>query len=455
MNADDSFTLSDDSSDNDSMGDLPKLIKSESKEIDNASLQGNNKMIPDIMNIERMNTYYQPTDIKKLIKRIKQAIKGNKTKEISLKKSLQFQDFDYLKSIIVKKKTKIDYEKLYKNVYELRENYEEEKERPVLGKKKKLIRLKIIRKPTTKKDKNNNTNANTVDNKNVNTNKENNINDNNSKEKNIKEKNEKKDGGNNVDIENEINDIIIINDEGTEDNNVEKNNDKNNKLENEKTKKNENKNLKTENQKNDEKTIDNYFKTKQNVDFRKSMGVKKKKENTEDKSKTNEENKDKKDEKTNVDDGNKAKSKVAFQEEEIKSKDKENNKNNVKNEKENNQTEKTMKKNFIRTKSEIYEPKKSKSINKKIDESKNDEGNISSQKKGKKGLGCKSTKNITTSFSEFKEDLIVKKSEKMLNRIAMFESKGNKEKEGIIYKGKMPSNKKVCFTQSNTESNNK
>ena len=148
-----------------------------------------------------------------------------------------------------------------------------------------------------------------------------------------------------------------------------------------------------------------------------------------------------------------------------KGKDKENNKNNVKNEKDNNQNERSVKKNFIRIKSEIYETKKSKSINKKIDESKsgkNDEGNISLQKKpkelGKKGLGCKSTKNITTSFPEFKEDLVVKKSEKMLNRIAMFESKGNKEKDGIIYKGKMPnigsySNKKVC--QSNTESNNK
>ena len=134
MNPDDSITISDHSSDDDSFVDLPKKIKSESKEIDNANIQDNERKLSDFANIERMNTYYQPTDIKKLIKRIKQAIKGNKTKEISLKKSLVFEDFDYLKTIIVKKQSIIDYEKLYNNIYEIRENYEEEK--PILGKKK-------------------------------------------------------------------------------------------------------------------------------------------------------------------------------------------------------------------------------------------------------------------------------------------------------------------------------
>ena len=201
MNPDDSITLSDNSSDDDSFVDLPKKLKSESKEIDNAHLQDSENKVSDFANIERMNTYYQPTDIKKLIKRIKQAIKGNTTKEISLKKSLVFEDFDYLKSIIVKKQSIIDYEKLYKNIYEIRENYEEEK--PILGKKKKIIKLRIIRKPQPQKDVNTNTNPADNNANNANANKEN------SNKENKKSEDDKKKDTNNADMENDIKDILI------------------------------------------------------------------------------------------------------------------------------------------------------------------------------------------------------------------------------------------------------
>jgi hypothetical protein len=51
------------------------------------------------------------------------------------------EDFDYLKHIFVKKKSKIDYEKIFDDVYEINENYDEEEER----KKKYNSKTKIIR----------------------------------------------------------------------------------------------------------------------------------------------------------------------------------------------------------------------------------------------------------------------------------------------------------------------
>lgn len=58
------------------------------------------------------------------------------------------QDFDYLKHIIVKKKSKVDYEKAFDDVYEINENYDEEEERKKkYTSKKKIIRLKLIRPP--------------------------------------------------------------------------------------------------------------------------------------------------------------------------------------------------------------------------------------------------------------------------------------------------------------------
>jgi hypothetical protein len=58
------------------------------------------------------------------------------------------QDFDYLKNILVKKKSKINYEKIFDDVYEINENYDEEEERKKkYGSKKKIIRLKLIRPP--------------------------------------------------------------------------------------------------------------------------------------------------------------------------------------------------------------------------------------------------------------------------------------------------------------------
>lgn len=458
MNPDDSITLSDNSSDDDSFVDLPKKLKSESKEIDNANLQDNENKVSDFANIERMNTYYQPTDIKKLIKRIKEAIKGNKTKEISLKKSLVFEDFDYLKSIIVKKQSIIDYEKLYKNIYEIRENYEEEK--PILGKKKKIIKLRIIRKPQPQKDVNTNTNPADNNANNANANKEN------SNKENKKSEDDKKKDTNNADMENDIKDILIINDEAVEENHNEnkKNNDDKEKTKNkedikklkenylnknnnnEKIEKNnnenedvdfkklfENKNLENiENKgskekedelkqninettlddfkKNNNNTIDKYFKDKR-IDFRKSMGVKKKKE----------ENKEVQ-EKTN---------------------------DNIKNEEKKNPEE--------------YEDKSTQKNNVKENDNDKKASNINAitpqkepEKIGKKVVNSKSSKNITA-FADSNEEVKVKKSEKMLSRIAMFESKNNKEKDN--YKSKKPyigasSNKNVCFAQFGNESIN-
>ena len=58
------------------------------------------------------------------------------------------EDFDYLKHIFVKKKSKIDYEKTFDDVYEINENYDEEEERKKkYNSKKKIIRLKLIRPP--------------------------------------------------------------------------------------------------------------------------------------------------------------------------------------------------------------------------------------------------------------------------------------------------------------------
>ena len=58
------------------------------------------------------------------------------------------EDFDYLKHIFVKKKSKIDYEKTFDDVYEINENYDAEEERKKkYNSKKKIIRLKLIRPP--------------------------------------------------------------------------------------------------------------------------------------------------------------------------------------------------------------------------------------------------------------------------------------------------------------------
>ena len=58
------------------------------------------------------------------------------------------EDFDYLKHIFVKKKSKIDYEKMFDDVYEINENYDEKEERKKkYNSKKKIIRLKLIRPP--------------------------------------------------------------------------------------------------------------------------------------------------------------------------------------------------------------------------------------------------------------------------------------------------------------------
>ena len=53
------------------------------------------------------------------------------------------EDFDYLKSIKIKKRSRIDYEKIFKDIYEIRENYEEDKHRKYTVKKK-TVRLKVI-----------------------------------------------------------------------------------------------------------------------------------------------------------------------------------------------------------------------------------------------------------------------------------------------------------------------
>ena len=58
------------------------------------------------------------------------------------------EDFDYLKHTYVKKKSKIDYEKTFDDVYEINENYDEEEEKKKkYNSKKKIIRLKLIRPP--------------------------------------------------------------------------------------------------------------------------------------------------------------------------------------------------------------------------------------------------------------------------------------------------------------------
>ena len=257
---DNSITLSDENSlnsDEEIFGDLKKKIKSESKVIENINKNDIQKVVNEFYGIERMRTLNQKTDMKKLIRSIKKGIKGNNSKEISLKSTLKDEDFDYLKSIIVKKKSKIDYEKTYENVYELRENYEEEEEKPKLGTKKRVIRLRIVRKPDQNKNVNNNTNEKTVDNNNnatTTTKKDENIKENNIKEDNItnektniKEKinvdKEKKSNKKKIDIEDEkknINEIFIINEEAEEDNyNTENNVDNNNLNKNELAKKNE------------------------------------------------------------------------------------------------------------------------------------------------------------------------------------------------------------------------
>ena len=60
-----------------------------------------------------------------LLRRISQTIEDNNNKVISLRSSLKDQDFDYLKSIIIRKQSKIDYEKDFgSDIYEIRENYE-------------------------------------------------------------------------------------------------------------------------------------------------------------------------------------------------------------------------------------------------------------------------------------------------------------------------------------------
>ena len=67
-------------------------------------------------------------------------IENNVIKKGSLKDE---EDFDYLKSIKIKKRSCIDYEKIFKDIYEIRENYEEDKHRKYTVKKK-TVRLKVI-----------------------------------------------------------------------------------------------------------------------------------------------------------------------------------------------------------------------------------------------------------------------------------------------------------------------
>lgn len=120
------------------------------QESDN-SIDGEKKILEQI---KKINNEENELDlrkgfyIKKHTKKEKEEEK-NDTKEIrnnSKKDSLkEEEDFDYLKSLKIRKKSPIDYEKLYKGVYEIRENYDEEEERHrKYTSKKKVIRLKII-----------------------------------------------------------------------------------------------------------------------------------------------------------------------------------------------------------------------------------------------------------------------------------------------------------------------
>ena len=118
----DSITLSDSDND-DSVNDKKKLrseaIKMKTDEI-NENIEIKRFATRDVSKKEK--TY---EDILKLMNNISNSIKGRKNKEISLRESLKNEDYDYLKSIIVKKQSKIDYEKTFGDIYELRDNYEE------------------------------------------------------------------------------------------------------------------------------------------------------------------------------------------------------------------------------------------------------------------------------------------------------------------------------------------
>ena len=192
---DDSLTLSNKSSNisNDENDKMYKKIKSEDIISKNEKIIEENIITKSYDKAANKNGARNNTNLSKLIKSISKSIKGNNNKEISLRNSLKDEDFDYLKSIIVKKKSKIDYEKVFGDIYELRENYEEDA-KPSCGfaPKKKIIRLKLVRKLVEKNnvfntndkvnENNNNNNNNNVNNQieeNINSTKNDNINNNN------------------------------------------------------------------------------------------------------------------------------------------------------------------------------------------------------------------------------------------------------------------------------------
>ena len=269
---DDSITLSEESDkvnngENDFFN-INKKIKSENIKTKNELLSPENiKVTKFETNDEYKGLNKKNTEIMKLINSIRSSIKGKKSKEISLRESLKNEDYDYLKSIIVKKQSKIDYEKTFENIYEQRENYEEEQNKPLM--KKKIIRLKIVRKKeeninenlhkdndnSTKdnintnnnifiRDKNKNENEiiyknnNNEENKDLEQKKNNDINALISKEnckKNIEDEDKKNSKNDINEIGNNIKDIILINDndDNTDDNIINdliKNVDKDNEI---------------------------------------------------------------------------------------------------------------------------------------------------------------------------------------------------------------------------------
>ena len=265
---DDSITLSEES-DKGSNGEkdffsINKKIKSEIIKIKNEELSPDNIKVKKFETNDEYKAWNKKnTEILKLINSIKSSIKGKNSKEISLRESLKNEDYDYLKSIIVRKQSKIDYEKTFGDIYEQRENYEEEPAKPV---KKKIIRLKIVRKkeeninqnpnPNPSPNPNNNvtnTNnitenmANTNNNKNIEEKEINKINDTNigesaalAQKNSIKEnsgKNNENEKNNNIsddknENDNNIKDILLINDNIIDDfiKNVDNNNDNDNEI---------------------------------------------------------------------------------------------------------------------------------------------------------------------------------------------------------------------------------
>ena len=243
----DSITLSGSDSDSSKNNKISKTGDIKMKNIENTDLGIRRIYTIDINKKEEGNN-----KILNLMKNISDSIKGKKNKEISLRKSLTIEDYDYLKTIIVKKQSKIDYEKMFDGIYELRENYEDiQPVNPPL--KKRIIRLRVVRK---KEEKINNDNINN----NLNNNndiKNNDVNNNDINNNDINNKNKieniNPDKKKSIKEDNNINNINIINRKSFK---IKKNNDSKNNNINENIKnKNEIKEKINENEENEIKDI--------------------------------------------------------------------------------------------------------------------------------------------------------------------------------------------------------